>query len=277
MKQAIVLCADDYAHTGPISRAILDLAANKRISALSCMTASPHWPEHGRWLKDVRDTVDIGLHITLVDEAPLTRMPKTAPRGRLPDIGALIMKCYLGQIDLGEIDAEIRAQEAAFEAVMDFPPQHIDGHLHTHVLPGIRGLVLTMAHALNPRPWVRNVAERLSLILKRGVAVPKASFLAALGTAFAREAGMSKDMMNDGFSGIYGFSPADGDYGVLFEKFAAATARRHVILCHPGTAEDIAAHATMRGAEYAFLRGGAFLDSLASRNLQVARFSETGA
>ena len=90
MKRAIVLCADDYAHTKPISRAILDLAANKRISALSCMTASPHWPEHGRWLRDVRDAVDIGLHITLVDEAPLTEMPKTAPRGRLPGIGALI-------------------------------------------------------------------------------------------------------------------------------------------------------------------------------------------
>ena len=272
MTRPIVLCADDYALTPAISRAILDLARRKRISALSCMTASRHWPEHGPWLQGVSDKVDIGLHVTLVDEAPLTAMPNTAPHGRLPDVGSLIIKSYLGALDLGEIEAEIEAQRSAFERVMGFPPQHIDGHLHTHVLPGIRDVVLKMAHAMTPRPWIRNIAESYSAIMKRGVAVPKASFLAALGKGLARAG--KDERMNEGFSGIYGLSPSDGAYGDLFAHFVEATSDRHLILCHPGAATDRADHAPTRAGEYDFLMSDAFPRVLAQHDLRVGRFAE---
>ena len=83
MTDAIVLCADDYALTAPVSRAILTLAETGRISALSCMTASPHWPEHGPWLAGVKDKVDVGLqrhstHRFLIDthrSCPMARPP----------------------------------------------------------------------------------------------------------------------------------------------------------------------------------------------------------
>ncbi len=269
--KAIVLCADDYAFSIPVSRAILDLAANKRISALSCMTASALWPAHGTWLADVRSNVDIGLHITLVDEAPLTAMPTTAPGGKLPSIATLIRKSYLGQLNLAEIEGEIRAQVKAFTAVTGFAPQHLDGHLHTHVLPGIRDVVLKIAGEITPRPWLRNISDRFQAILARGVAVPKAAFLSALGRGFAQ----ADAPMNDSFSGVYGLSAADGDYGALFEHFIAHSAQRHLILCHPGTTEDNIAHADVRGGEYAYLKSPAFLAALARRDLRVGRFSET--
>jgi predicted glycoside hydrolase/deacetylase ChbG (UPF0249 family) len=271
MMRPIIICADDYGCSDAISRAILDLAARRRISATSCMTASPHWRDHGPWLADVRADIDIGLHITLVDEAPLTRMPNTASNGVLPGIGTLILKSYLGQLDLTEIEAEIRAQAAAFEAVMGFAPQHLDGHLHTHVLPGIRDVVLTLAQSITPRPWVRNISERFSRILKRGVAVPKAAFLSALGAGIARSVSMP---MNDGFSGIHDFSP-DSDYARLFERFVSMAGRRHLILCHPGEPGDEVAHARVRGGEYAFLGSAAFLESLKRHDMRVGRFAET--
>ena len=167
-----VLCADDYGLSPPVSRAILALAAAGRISALSCMTASPFWPEHGAWLKAVAGRVDIGLHLTLVDEKPLTAMPRMAPDGRLPSIGQLIAKSYARTLELGEIAAEMDAQLNAFITVMGRPPDHIDGHLHTHVLPGIRDVVLARARAFSPRPWLRNVHDRFSAITARGVALP---------------------------------------------------------------------------------------------------------
>ena len=40
----IILCADDYAMTEGISRAIGELAAAKRLSATSVMVNTPHWP-----------------------------------------------------------------------------------------------------------------------------------------------------------------------------------------------------------------------------------------
>jgi chitin disaccharide deacetylase len=268
----IVLCADDYAHTAPISGAILDLARRGRISALSCMTASALWPAHGPWLEAVRDTVDIGLHLTLVDETPLTHMPKTAPGGKLPDISTLIRRSYLGQLDHAEIDGEIRAQIASFVRVTGFAPHHIDGHLHAHVLPGIRDMVLTHARAMSPRPWVRTVGDKLGTIIRRGVAVPKATFLAVLGRGLAQAAG--GDRINTGFSGLYDFSSRDRDYGALFECFLEGVGTRHVILCHPGEAEDGAAHAALRSGEYTFFKSDAFLHSLVRHNLRLGRFAD---
>lgn len=274
MMRTIVLCADDYAYTAPISRAILELAGRRRISALSCMTASPHWPEHGRWLKDAQPNVDIGLHMTLVDEVPLTKMPRTAPGGRLPDIATLIRRSYLGLLDLAEIEGEIRAQKLAFESVMGFPPRHVDGHLHTHVLPGIRNLVLDMVRTLSPQPWVRSIHERYATIIRRGIAVPKAALLSALGHRLVRAAGSMQVAMNDSFSGVYAFSPENTNYGAMFEKFVGSARGRHLILCHPGEATDTAAHASLRGGEYAFLKSSALLEILARHDLKIGRFGE---
>jgi chitin disaccharide deacetylase len=271
MSDAIVLCADDYGHSAPISRAILDLAKHGRISALSCMAASPLWPEHGHWLAEVKDKVDIGLHITLVDETPLTKMPRMAPNGKLPSIGELILKSHLGMLDMGEVTAEIQAQLAAFQSVMGFGPQHIDGHLHTHVLPGIRSVVLSIAQSLRSRPWVRNIKDSYTNILKRDVSVPKAALLAALGSGFART---SHAPMNDTFSGVYGFE-AGSDYAELFEHFATLTGRRHVILCHPGEAEDSASHTAARAREYAYFKSDRFLASLVRHGIRIGRFGET--
>lgn len=249
----MAVCADDYALTPPISAAILDLARRGRISAVSCMTASPLWPELGPALESVADKVDIGLHVTLVDETPLTAMPRLAPAGRLPSIGQLIVKSYLGAVALAEAAAEIEAQVAAFVAVMGRAPAHIDGHLHTHVLPGIRGLVLAAAERMTPRPWLRTTTDRAVFSRPAGF---KACVLDALGRAFTRDARARGFVTNDGFSGFYDF--AGGDYAASFPTFLRGLGPRPLILCHPGAADDCAAWAQARGREYDFLRGEAF-------------------
>ncbi len=272
---AFVLCADDYGLSAPVSRAILDLAKNGRISALSCMCASKLWPEHGRRLKEVEGKVDIGLHLTLVDETPLTPMPRMAPDGRLPSIGRLIAKSYAGTLALDEIAAELDAQLEAFIRVMGRPPDHIDGHLHTHVLPGIRKVVLAKARTLSHRPWLRNVHDGFGAISRRGVSVAKAGFIAALGRGFAAAAGDLTDRLNNGFSGVYGFSRDPVDYGALFPHFLAARGARHVILCHPGEANDpLAAWDRQRAVEYEFLAGPRLGEVLTAHNLKMTRFAE---
>ena len=40
----IILCADDYALTEGVSRAIGELAAARRLSATSVLVTSAHWP-----------------------------------------------------------------------------------------------------------------------------------------------------------------------------------------------------------------------------------------
>lgn len=270
----IVLCADDYGLSAPVSRAILALAKAGRISALSCMTASKFWPEHGPWLKEVADQVDVGLHFTLVDEVPLTPMPRAAPAGHLPSIGRLIAMSYAHTLDRREVAAELDAQLDAFTEVMGRAPAHIDGHLHAHVLPGIRDVVLAKARTLSPRPWLRNVHDGFGAISSRGVAVPKAAFISALGRGFAAAAGDLAGRLNSSFSGVYAFSETPADYAALFPHFVRNRGPRHVILCHPGEADDpLAAWDRQRAVEYEFLAGPRLRDLLAEHGLTIARFA----
>lgn len=248
----MAICADDYALTPRVSAAILDLARRGRISAISCMSASPLWPELGPALTSVADNVDIGLHLTLVDETPLTHMPRLAPAGQLPAIGQLIAKSYLRLVPLDEIAREIEAQVAAFIAVMGRPPAHIDGHLHTHVLPGIREIVLDAAARLTPQPWLRTTTDRAVFTRPSGF---KAAVLNALGRAFTREARARGFRTNDGFSGFYDF--AGGDYAAAFPAFLKNMGTRPLILCHPGAAGDTVAWADARAREYDFLKSQA--------------------
>jgi predicted glycoside hydrolase/deacetylase ChbG (UPF0249 family) len=249
----VAICADDYALTPPVSAAILDLAERGRISAVSCMTASPLWPELGPALKAVADKVDVGLHLTLVDETPLTAMARLAPGGRLPSIGRLIAKSYLRLLPLEEVAAEIEAQTAAFIAVMGRPPAHIDGHLHVHVLPGIGEIVLAAASRMTPRPWLRTTTDRAVFSRPAGF---KAAVLNALGRAFTHESQARGFVTNDGFSGFYDF--ARGDYAADFPAFLRQMGPRPLILCHPGAAGDSVAWAEARAREYDFLRSDAF-------------------
>lgn len=274
MDTTIVLCADDYGLSAPVSRAILALAEARRISALSCMCASRFWPEHGPWLRDLANVVDVGLHFTLVDETPLTAMPHLAPNGRLPSVGKLIALSYARALDRTEIAAELDAQVATFVNVLGRPPAHIDGHLHTHVLPGIREAVLAKARALSPRPWLRNVHDRWGAIAGRGIAVAKAGFISTLGRGFANAAGDLKERLNAGFSGVYAFSDPPADYGALFPHFLRQLGKHHVILCHPGAADDpLAAWDKQRAVEYEFLAGPRFADILTAKGLRIGRFA----
>lgn len=273
MTRTIVLCADDFALTPGISQAIIDLTSRGRLSAISCMTGTAYWPQHAAWLKPLIGKIDIGLHLTLVDEAPITGMPHTAPNGKLPSISTLIVRSYLGLLDLAEIEAETIAQFSAFERTLGISPSHVDGHLHTHILPGIRDIVLRRTLQCTPKPWVRNVCEPVSEILHRGIAVPKALVLNMLGRTLAQDKAWG-DHLNDGFSGLYGLGGHE-PYADYFQKFAASTAQRHVVMCHPGASmPEYVACAGARANETAFLGSNDFPVLLSRMGLELGRFAE---
>jgi predicted glycoside hydrolase/deacetylase ChbG (UPF0249 family) len=266
----LVVCADDYAYSPAICDAIVDLAQRGRISAVSCMTTSPLWPEQAQRLRPLRGGIDIGLHLVLIEEKPLTAMPHTAPDGRLPSLTALMARAFAGRLARDEIAAEIDAQCRAFVDALGMPPVHLDGHRHTHVLPGIRELVLAAAARVAPRAYVRAIAEPVVRTLKRGVALPKTLFLSALGAGMDSAAARHGVPVNDGFSGIYSLAPT-ADVPALFARFAATAGPRPLLMCHPGGDDGTALGAT-RAKEYAYLRSDAFPVLLAAHGLHVGRF-----
>ena len=120
------------------------------------MTASTRWKKAAERINPLFGKIDIGLHFTLTQLAPIEPMPRLAPDGRFPSRGRLYAQAYLRSVDLTEIEAEFRRQIDAFTGATGRVPDFIDGHHHVHQLPGIRDVV---ARVWGKREgWIRNTA-----------------------------------------------------------------------------------------------------------------------
>lgn len=278
----IALCADDYGYRPGVSAAIRRLAANRRLSATSALVTFPEWSRAAPYVDDLAAQIDVGLHLNLVDGAPLGKMAKLAPSQRFPTIGALALRALLGQLPLGEIRDEILRQIEAFHRASGRLPDFIDGHQHAHALSGISEVVVQIASELNPDRLVpvRNPSETLPRIFQRRTALFKASVIALLTRPLAPQARQRGVPINDGFSGVYDFAPRT-ELEVVFSDFLSCTGARPLIMCHPGDAEPtydvddpiIAA----RCNEAEFLASDAFAKLVQEKGLALARFTELAA
>lgn len=264
----LAVCADDYGLSPGVDRAILDLIGRGRISAVSCMTTSPRWGEAARELKSFQGAVDIGLHVTLVDERPLTSLPILAPEGRLPAAGRLIVRCLLRQLPVAEVTREVEAQYTAFIDPLGYPPDHVDGHLHAHAFPQIRSVVADLVQRRAPSAWVRDVTDSWPRIVVRGGAIGKSIAISAFGAGAPHIA-----RRNCGFSGIRAFTDSE-NYPALFESYVRIAGPRPLVVAHPcASADDQSPHASARASEYAFLSSDAYPALLTRYGFAVQRLS----
>jgi len=62
----MIVCADDYGWSDDVNRAIVELVAARRVSAVSCMAGLPHCaPDNLKPLLEHADHIDVGLHFTV--------------------------------------------------------------------------------------------------------------------------------------------------------------------------------------------------------------------
>lgn len=206
------------------------LAQDGKLNAISCMAAMPGWANDSALLGELPAYVELGLHLTLTGERPLTAMPGLAPLGMLPTIDALGWLARRGCLPLEEIAAEIGAQFEAFSAAMGHPPKFVDGHQHAHSLPGIREIVLKETRRRAPGAWLRDCMDRPRAMLARpypGKAIGSAFHSRGLRAAAATY-GLN---CNDSFAGHYDFA---SDYRELFPRFLRRPGTTHLVMCHPG-------------------------------------------
>jgi predicted glycoside hydrolase/deacetylase ChbG (UPF0249 family) len=273
--KTIALCADDYGLSYGVSAGILKALEASRITAVSALTNGPRWPAMGRELARRGFDADVGLHFNLTLGQPLGSMPKFARSGAFPEIGSVIMA---RRLPLEEINAEIERQLDRFEAVMERPPDFVDGHQHVQVLPGIReGLLKALERrGLAGKVWLRDSADYTHRILFRGAFARKALMVRSLASGFHRAATWRRFAVNDGFSGFSDFSPGH-DYGAQFASYLRALGKRHLIMCHPGHVDDdlraLDPVTVTREQELAFLLSSRFTDMLEARGVTLTRLS----
>jgi len=235
MPGPVLLCADDYALTEGVSRAIEDLAAARRLSATSALVTTRHWPSHGRRVGDLSNRIAVGLHLNLTLGTPLGPMPELAPSGLLPPIGTLVQRALLGRIDPSEVRQETARQIARFREVADRDPDFLDGHQHAHALPGIRtGVLDAIAEAFPGGGFlVRDPADTIARITARQAAVAKSLLLAGLAIGFGAQARARGCVTNEGFSGVSAFDRRS-PYESELRRFLSQPGPRHLVMCHPG-------------------------------------------
>lgn len=279
----IVLCADDYALAPGVSDGIRALLAAGRLSATSCMTVTRHWPEEASHLGPLAASVDLGLHLTLTDLAPLGPMPHLAPDGRLPSLRRLITAAFhrrlLAESVRREIGLELRRQLMAFVAAMGRPPDFIDGHQHVHVLSGIREEVVALFEdgALPAGTGLRVPWEARAAIWRRGVARARALTLSTLSAGLRRRARETGLPANDSFRGMRQFRREE-DYPALFRRFLTGAGERPLIMCHPGHVDDALRRVDpvtdCRAQEFAYFASATFAIDLAAAGRRLARVRE---
>lgn len=276
----LALCADDYAFTPAVSAGIREALAAGRLTATSVMTTRPGWPQEAAPLRASLGDAEAGVHLTLSVGAPLGPMPRFAPQGVLPPLGPTIKQALAGRLPLAEIAAEIDRQLDAFEAAFGAPPAFIDGHQHVQVLPGIRDALFDALarRGWTRRLWLRDSADTLPRILKRGVETRKALTVAALARGFAAAARARGVAVNQGFAGFSRFDPKR-DFAADFARYLVAPGPAHLVMCHPGRVDaELAALDPVvetRPLELDVLLSDALPATLAAAGLRLAPLGET--
>lgn len=217
-------------------------------------------------LRDIPDTAQIGLHLTLTEEAPIHPNGFTQD-GVMPGIDPLTRMAARGQLDAGEIRREVEAQFERFEDAMGRPPAFVDGHQHSHALPGVRPIVLEITRRRAPGAWLRTCEDRVSALFSRpwrGKAIGSAYHSRGL-TRAAEAAGLR---CNRGFAGHYGF---DGRFAQALPRFFDKAGPFHLVMCHPGAGRRAGdAIAAARRDEADVLRAVSVSDMAAQKGLAFA-------
>lgn len=266
--RTLALCADDFGLAPGVSAGIARLARARRLTAISCITNSPHWQSTAGLLADLPDTVDLGLHLNFTEGQPLSA--RLARRwSRLPGLGRLLLQAHLRRLPISQVRNEVHAQLAAFNEAVGRPPAFIDGHQHVHHLPGLRRIILDMVEHVQPMPAVRNTGR----LLGPGFDLKRRIIEMTGGRALEAELRQRVIPHNPVLLGAYDFQQPS--YRDLMRAWLQAVPPDGALLfCHPGSASDGDPPDTIgpaREREMAYLGGDAFDEDLAAARVRLGR------
>jgi predicted glycoside hydrolase/deacetylase ChbG (UPF0249 family) len=272
MTKRILVCADDYGQTLPISQAILALINKKRLTAVSCIVTGTDWPQHAELLKPWINKVDIGLHFNLTHLQPLSSIYHSFYGNTFPTLSRLLLKSQLRLLKKAPIQAEFVAQYQQFKAMMSKEPDFIDGHQHVHQFPIIREAIIeSLLQKPGPKPFIRLVNPKS--IFEKG-RISKKLIIRLSGSVGLRSLlNQHQFAFNQSFTGIYDFTKAS-QYRSYVQSFLQEIDDQGLMMCHPGLPDQTEAWplSFSRPLEYAYLASDAFLEDLVHAKIMLERF-----
>jgi hopanoid biosynthesis associated protein HpnK len=234
----LIVHADDFGISERVNEGIVEAHRNGILTSAS-LIASGEAFEHAIGLSRATPTLDVGVHLTLVDEEPVAAVDAVRTLldsdGRFYPRAATFMKRYLsGAISLAEIRCELDAQIAKVIA-HGVRATHLDGHQHLHMVPGIRRAVgeLARKYGISFIRYPREAVKLYMLHDKHSLGrLPQLLILNAF-CAFARTSDATRP---DHFCGFF--------YGGRLSKENLMTVLEHLpkngiceLMCHPGLSD----------------------------------------
>lgn len=252
--KSLTICADDFAQNVPISRGILALIGQGRVSATSVMSQSPWWPSLAPELGGLADVAEIGLHINF------THHFDTPAR----ESGLRLDRVWLRDALLRQIDG--------FAEHLNRLPDFIDGHQHIHALPLVRQALfeaISLRWHSHELPYLRIPARLVDF----GDAWCKGFAVKLLSAGFARRAQALGFIITESFVGLYSLR-AEADFPHLVDDWLARCPAGGLVMCHPGleSADADDPIAAVRALEYRYLSGPAFIDSCRRHGVVIGKF-----
>lgn len=251
----MIICADDYGLAPDINAAILELAGEGRVTAVSCMVNRECLTQSALdALLALGGRIDIGLHLDLAGARPAADAvgprPELLAGGRFPEFGDLLRLSLRHALRREDFEPEIRAQYDTFVRRAGRPPDFIDSHLHVHQFRGIRDALVGVVAGLPAasRPYLRNAAMPLGKLCRQRVSFWKNALIGLYGRRMLERVRAAGLATNDGFAGIYDYREWR-HYAKYLARFARCMeSDRGILMVHPGLDE------AWRRAEYAGLK-----------------------
>ncbi len=264
--KALILCADDYGLHAGISEGIWALLAQQRLSATSCMSMAPQWPEAASALKQLPvNGFAVGLHFNLSQALGVqTHIP----------LHILLRQHYWGGVSRPWVRHSLHQQLDAFEQHWGKAPDFVDGHQHVHQLRGVREeLVLALSERYGQlpaaqRPYVRSTLPPAQASLK-------ARFIAHLGAQTLKvQLTAAGFVTNQGFAGVRQFHDRDPQFLSQLSTWMHALPDNGLLMCHPSRATGDPLAITdgiysARLAEFRVLSSPAFTELLQRCGVQL--------
>lgn len=144
----VIVHADDFGLTEKINEGILRAYIQGILTSTSIMANGQAF-EHAINIARSTPTLDVGIHLTLIEERPLLNAEEiptlVAPNGQFhPHALEFIRRYLLGRISLKEARKELESQVRKV-LTAGISPSHLDSHQHVHMLPGILNIVVELS------------------------------------------------------------------------------------------------------------------------------------
>jgi len=282
VKRLVVTADDAGLHPGMTAGA---LAAHDTgiVTAVSVSSNGRAFEDAVARLRE-RPGLDVGIHLTLVGEAPLS--PPREVRSLLGRDGRLLpgwpifaRRWLLGRVRPDHVEAELRRQIERLLAT-GLPIIHANAHQHLHVLPGLFEIVLRLAEE-HRIPWIRIPAEPAAALPVSPRAL-QIFLLNALGRSARRRlhpegtraAGRTIGVLTAGHLTVEALGRAIDQIGGQTGSQAGEVSE---LVCHPGLGDAaLAAEYPWRyawDAETAALCDPRVPDLLRDRGIELVSFS----